>query len=238
MNTTNPKTDTDAAEQLTANFESDLAATDRARSEALEGLQQLSTAKASHMQRARARLIDRLGAEDPRVLELNGVIASNQLRTRALKLEVDRARAGIVEADDQGWALHGYVWNQGLVGQPNLTVATYDRDGRWVRTLGYACTDTNGYFKLSYRRSSEKLVEETGALNKSAEVFIRVSDQKKNVLTTDKNPVQLEMGQVEYREIFLGSKSASCQPPSDESGGYTVSKARSKNKDPEEDKSS
>ena len=238
MNTTNPKTDTAAAEHLAANFESDLAATDSARAEALEGLQQLSTAKINYLQRSRARLVDRLGAEDPRVLELNGVIASNQLRTRALKVEVDRASAGTVDADSRGWAVHGYVWNQDSVGQPNLTVATCDRDGQWVRSLGYACTDKKGYFKLSYRQSSEKGVDEMGTFNKSPEIFIRVSDQKKNVLTTDERPLRLELGQVEYREIFLGGERASCQPPSDESRDSTVSKARPTNKGPEKDEAS
>ena len=213
MNTTNPKTDTAAAEQLAANFESDLAATDSARTEALEQLQQHSVAKANHLQRARARLVNRLGAEDPRVLELNGVIASNQLRTRALKLEVNRASASVAHADERDWTLHGYVWNQDLVGQPHLTVAPYDREGHWVQPLGYACTDKKGYFKLSYRQPSEKEVGEMGTFKKSLEIFVRISDQKKKVLATDQKPLKLELGQVEYREIFLGDEPASCQPP-------------------------
>lgn len=237
MNTTDPKTDTAAAEQLAANFESNLAATDGARTQALEELQQHSVAKANHLQRARARLVNRLGAEDPRVLELNGVIASNQLLTRALKLEVDRASAIVADADERGWSLHGYVWNQDLVGQPNLTVAPYDRDGHWVRPLGYACTDKKGYFKLSYRQSSEREVGEMEAFNKSLEIFVRVSDQKKNVLAADQKPLKLELGHVEYREIVIGDEQASCQPP-DDSHGSTISKAHSKNKGPEEDKSS
>jgi hypothetical protein len=60
MNTTSTKADTAAVEQLAGTFESDLASTDRARAEALEGLQQLRTAKANHLQRERVRLVNRL----------------------------------------------------------------------------------------------------------------------------------------------------------------------------------
>jgi hypothetical protein len=216
MNTTNTQTGPATAEQLAGNFESDLATTDLARAEALEGLQQVRLAKASHLERQRARLITRVGAEDPRVLELNGVIASNQRLTHGLKLEVDRTKAATVQPDERGWILHGYVRKQDGQGQPGLTVSLYDRSGQWIPTLSYACTDENGYFKLSYHQSSEKETDAM-AFNVDSEAFIRVSDQKRKVLATDKTPVKLELGRVEYREIILNGECDNCQPPSDPS---------------------
>ena len=225
MNTTNTKAGPAAAEQLAGDFESDLATTDLARTEALEGLQQVRLAKASHLERQRARLITRLGGDDPRVQELNGVIASNQRLTHGLKLEVDRTKAATVQPDERGWILHGYVRKQDGQGQPGLTVSIYDRTGHWIPTLRYACTDENGYFKLSYHQSSAKETEAM-AFNVDSEAFIRVSDRKQKVLATDKTPVKLELGRVEYREIILGNECDSCQPPSDGSSKESTANAK------------
>jgi hypothetical protein len=224
MNTPNTKPDPAAVEQLAGTFESDLAGTDLVRTEALEGLQQIRLAKAGHLERQQVRLTNRLGAENPRVLELNGIIASNQRLTGAVTLEVDRARINTVQADERGWILHGYVWNQDRKGQQKLTLALYDRAGRWVRLMGYACTDKKGYFKLSYHQSTEKGTEAMAvAADISPEMFIWVSDHKESVLYRDKRPMSVVMGEVQYREIILGDENGSCQPPSDGSPGKAES---------------
>jgi hypothetical protein len=209
---TSTKADTAAVEQLAGTFASDLASTDRARAEALEGLQQLRAAKANHLERERVRLVNRLGAEHPRVLELNAIIASNQQLTRALTLEIDRAKTEAPVVDKQGWALHGFVRNEDLEGQPGLTLALFDRSGRWVEVLGHTCTDSRGYFQLRYQGSTESFTDAIAA-NVRSEIFIHVSDQEQKVLYYDERPVTVKLGQVEYREIILKVADAPCMPP-------------------------
>lgn len=209
---TSTKADTAAVEQLAGTFASDLASTDRARAEALEGLQQLRAAKANHLERERVRLVNRLGAEHPRVLELNAIIASNQQLTRALTLEIDRAKTEAPVVDKQGWALHGFVRNEDLEGQPRLTLALFDRSGRWVEVLGHTCTDSRGYFQLRYQGSTESFTDAIAA-NVRSEMFIHVSDQEQKVLYYDERPVTVKLGQVEYREIILKVADAPCAPP-------------------------
>jgi hypothetical protein len=212
MNTTNTKSDTATVQQVVGTFESDLASTDRVRAEALEGLQQLRAAKANHLERERIRLVNRLGAEHPRVLELNPVIASNQQLTRALTLEIDRTDTEAPAVDKESWVLYGFVRNQDFEGQPKLTVAFFDRSGRWVEVLGHSCTDSRGYFQLRYERSTESFTDAIAA-NVRSEMFIHVSDQEQKVLYYDERPVTLKLGQVEYREIILKVADAPCAPP-------------------------
>jgi hypothetical protein len=214
MKATSPKTDTAAVEQFAGTFESDIASSDRTRAEALEELHQVRDAWTSYLQRARLRLANRLGEDHPRVLALDAVVAANQQLTSAVKLEVDRANTGSVEADERSWILHGYVRNSRLQGQPNLTVAICDRAGKWVQELGYACTDENGYFKLRYQKASRH-ADEAKAAGAPPEMRIQVSDRKKHILTTDRNPVEIEPGQVDYREVVINGADASCGPPSD-----------------------
>jgi hypothetical protein len=147
------------------------------------------------------------------VLELNAVIASNQQLTRALTLEIDRAKTEAPAVDKQGWALYGFVRNEDLEGQPKLTLALFDRSGRWVEVLGHTCTDSRGYFELRYQRSTDDREDAAYNVLRSG-LFIRVSDQKQKVLYDDKRPVTVELGQVEYREIILKMADTPCAPPS------------------------
>jgi len=212
MNTTNTKSDTATVQQVVGTFESDLASTDRARAEALEGLQQLRAAKANHLQRQRIRLVNRFGAEHPRVMELNAIIASNERLNSALKLEIDRANTEAPAVDKESWVLHGFVRNEDLEGQPKLTVALFDRSRRWVEVLGHTCTDSRGYFQLRYQRHADEREHAADNVARSG-LFICVSDEKQKVLYSDKRPVTVELGHVEYREIILKADDAPCAAP-------------------------
>jgi hypothetical protein len=212
MNTTNSKTDPAAAEQFARNFETDFRPADDARTEALQQLTAFRTAKGSHLERLRLRLVDKLGENDPRVQELDGVIASNNVLSHALGAEVDRAKAGGVEPDPEAWMVHGYVRSADGQGQSKLTIVACDQNGRWVRPLGYSCTDCDGYFKLRYPESGGK-PDEVPPPDKIPELFLRVSDQEHKILVTDQAPLNLHLGIVDYREIYLPDDAASCTPP-------------------------
>jgi hypothetical protein len=122
---------------------------DTGRVEGLEALRRLRTAKAAMLAREQARLTARYGANHPRVQALTQQITVNRLLVNHVGAEAGRARVAQVDADPKAWILHGRVLNRDLKGQPGLTVALYDSRGAWVQALGFACTDSTGFFKLS-----------------------------------------------------------------------------------------
>jgi hypothetical protein len=218
MKTTNSRMNPIAIKEMANRFENDVAKADAVRASALTGLQRLRAARANHIQREQERLARDLGDKHPDVLRLKAEWTSDQRFMRNLGVQIDRAQAIPPTVDGRDWILHGYVRNQNLESQPNLTVALFDRGGRWVKGLGHTCTDARGYFQLRYSTAGEAAAREEPKTVSDAtqpKLFIRVSNQKQEVLYRDKAPMSAAPGEVKYREIILGGESASCPPPSE-----------------------
>jgi hypothetical protein len=213
-----------AIEENAAQFESDLAKADTVRATHLSGLQKLRAAKTNRDQRELKLIADNLGEDHPRVVRLKTDVAAGQRLTQVLGVEVDRTTAARPAGDEHSWTVYGFVRDSQLQGQDGLTVALYDRANRWMEAIGYACTDSRGCFQLRYDPGADKLQE----------VFIRVLNQKRQILYRDKKPMRAVLGEIKYREIVLNGESDSCQPPSDPSSKEpprrTKSPAKSKSR--------
>jgi hypothetical protein len=197
---------------------------DPARATGLQDLHRVRAAKTQGMEREQARLSQKLGARDPRVLALNQRIELNRGFVRDLAIEIDHARTEAPIADENTWIVHGFVRDKELTGIPNLTVAIYDENGTWIQALGFACTNERGYFKLSFSRTdktedSEKptvsIAAAAGTATRGPEVFIHVLDKSGAHLHVDKRPLTPQLGNVDYREIILGNGTGTCRPPED-----------------------
>lgn len=204
-NTPKPK---DILENATK-FEGDLAKADTVRASALAGLQKLHTARARYAQRERMHLAATSGENDADVIRLKTEVAIEERFGKALNAEIDRATITRPAVDERAWTLYGFVRDQDLQGQPNLTVALFDRKNHWIEALGHACTDSRGCFQLRYAQGGEP------GTNQRWEVFLRVLNRKQEILYRDKKPMIAIIGEITYREVILTGESESCQPPSD-----------------------
>lgn len=173
------------------------------RGDKLEGLQTVRGAKAAGMLREHARLSRKLGADHPRVLGLAVKMETNRLLLRDLAVETVRARTDTPVADEGTWILHGYVRDQELQPVAYVTVAPYDRRGRWVERLGFACTREDGYFRLDASDLDDI----------SAPVFIHVLNSQASHLYADTVPFTPAGGRVDSREIVLQADAQACAPP-------------------------
>lgn len=207
-------------------LEQGIAGADPTRATGLQDLHRVRAAKTKGMEREQARLGQKLGARDPRVLALNQRIESNRGFVRDLAIEIDHARTEAPVADKDTWIVHGFVRDKELAGIPNLTVAIYDEKGTWIQALGFACTDERGYFKLSFTSTkagtgtstfttaaSTVSATITAAATSGPEFFIHVLDKTGTHLFIDKRPLTPQLGNVDFREIILGNDT--CRPPAD-----------------------
>jgi len=206
----NPSLRPVAPEEVERSFESQVAGFDAFRSEALLSLVRLREVKTSQTTRQYEFAKKMYGADDPRTQQFAAELALNGRFTMELGAEADRAGATAPNVDAHSWILYGFVRNADLVGQPELTVALYDTQGRWVEALGHACTDERGYFELRASIGD--------ALSRFAEsrvqFFLCVVRPNQESLHTDRSATVPEAGVALYREIILdGSKP--CLPPSE-----------------------
>lgn len=208
MNTYSSSPAPGQTEETATQFESDLAKADTVRATALSGLQKLRVSRANYAQREQIRLAAKLGEDDPDVIRLKDEVAADQHFGSALGAEVDRVSAPAPVVNERDWALHGFVRNQELQGQPKQTIALFDRSNRWIESLGHTCTDDRGYFQLCYVSGKEV------ALEQGRELFVHVSDPKQQEVYRDKKPMVVVLGEVKYREIIIDGETTVCSPPS------------------------
>jgi hypothetical protein len=81
---------------------------------------------------------------------------------------------------------------------------------KWLKDLGSVCSDDNGFFSLTVTDKTGKLFEKY----EGQALFLTVSKDGKEIIHREKEPLYLEVGTIEYRQIILGEKE--CPPPSPE----------------------
>lgn len=191
-----------SVEEITRTLDRGVAGADTLRADKLDGLTAMRLVKEKRLQREQARLTAKLGAEHPRVTEIDDHLTLNTMMIRDLKLESSRARTEVPQVDQNTWMLHGFVRDKSLKPAPNLTVALFDPHGGRIGDLGHGCTDANGYFRITSKNA-----------NKVTQAFIRVLSKQGSALYADKDALQPQAGTIDYREIILSGEELGCVPP-------------------------
>ena len=178
------------------------------RSGGLERIKLFHAVKNKALEKEKKRLSAKLGSDHPRVKRVAARLQYNQGLFKDLNVEIERAKITVPSADKDSWMLHGRVLEKDKKGVPGLTVGLYDENGNWTRELGYGCTDKLGYFSIIYtlKGKTKREVPETMKL------FLYVSDKNCKILYKDAEPLFVNFGQIDYREIYLTDEEI-CQPP-------------------------
>jgi hypothetical protein len=194
--------------------DSGIAGADTLRADQLERLIAARQAKEKGLKREHARLTKKLGADHPRVSAIADRLKVNEGMRRDLTLESARAHTELPQVDATTWALLGFVRDRDLQAVPGVTVALYDRNGRWVEQLGYACTRDDGHFRIEARSVGQV----------DGPVYLYVLSSQSVVLFADQVPLAPAGGKVDYREIILSrnGQTATCPPPDSQPPGPAV----------------
>lgn len=205
---------------------------DASRASGLAQLGGLRDAKARSLSREQTLLtLKHGGAPHPRLAEAQQRFTVNEQLRREVAVMRELAETPAVEPRPDAMIVHGFVRRRSdHAGLPGLTLALTDAEGNWVRALGYACTDARGYFRLDIAAPSETEPKSAASRREAASAAaeaparslqLRVFDSKGHVLHTEKRPVALRAGRIDYRYILLGDDAAqcACTPPPATSGG-------------------
>ncbi len=194
-------------DEIFRKIDTSLEQTDRLRADNLDKMAVVQQIRTKALVKERQRLAVKYGADDRRVQRIDAQLQFTQGFTRDLKVEVDKAKIQVPTIDRNSWMVHGRVLqakdNQGI---PKLTVSLVNSEGQWVQELGYDCTNERGYFAIIYspKDSQSPTPQES--------IFLRVSDANQQILYRSNEPLQVELGESIYREIFL-SEEKECTPP-------------------------
>lgn len=186
-----------------------LTGADEQRLKGLEGLHRARKAKSVTMNREKERLIKKLGPNHPRVKKLELKAKSNQQLIQNLYLEAERVKTDVSGFNTDAWNLYGYVRDSKQQAQPDLTIAIYDEQGRWLREFGYVCTDQRGAFSIQYPQKGTPAKD----ISETQKLFLHVTDKGNNLLFKDETPFFFGIGKLDFREIILPGDRVPCPPP-------------------------
>ncbi len=175
----------------------------------LEKLKLVQSIKNQSLEKEKTRLEEIHGTEHPRVRKINSRLQYNQYMFKGLDLEIQNARIKVPTLKPNTWMVHGVVLDSEGNPVKGLSVGLFDEKGKWIRDLGYGCTDENGYFSITYPPDGKEIKD----IPITTVVFIRVFDAHYHVLYKDSNPLLVEINKVQYRRIFIPKEGEVCTTP-------------------------
>lgn len=184
-------------------LDSTFATLDQQRAQGLERLKTMQSLQNTALEKEQKRLSAKYGVDHPRVQKIASRLTYNQGMFRDLDGEIARSKIPTPSVNANTWLAHGFVLDQRGVGIEGLTISFFDGLGQWIRVLGYACTDSRGYFAISY--TTEKPEEQP--------LFLNVADKNQRSLYHDPTPRFVRLGLIDYWQIVLSDFKEGCPPP-------------------------
>ena len=205
------KPDQLSEKEIIDKFNSGMATAEKLRTEELKFLQTLQTVKNRAQVKEHRRLRTKLGNDHPRVQRLAAAIRTNSGLAEDLAVQIDQSAIDPPPVTGKSWMVHGRVMDQKRQGLAGLSVGIFDGEGCWMRQAGHACTDKRGYFAITH--TPEKPTDTPG--QRKMRYFLHVIGPDRRPLHKDPEPLELAVGRIEYREIFLDRDKAQCIAPQD-----------------------
>ena len=170
---------------------------DNERSKRLEHSRKIMQLSRQSLSKEELRLQSKYGSSSPRVKKLQRRIAYKEQVELGLEKEEGRSRVRVPVSDPKSWLVLGRVSGPDGKPQNGLTLSLFNQENQWVTELGYTCTDDLGYFELE--------VSDPALLKRYAKqpLNLTVTNDDKEVLHREKEPILLSSGRAEHRDIIL-----------------------------------
>ena len=194
-----------SVEERLAKIEDAANCLERERSQGLDRLKTLQTVKNTILEREQKRLTQKYGANHPRTQKVTRRLTYNQGLQRELEQEIERSKIQAPIIDSKTWLVNGRVLTQDLQGIQGLTVSLFNQNNKWVRELGFACTDERGYFAINYRPQKD--------ISAKQPLTLTVTNAERQILHQEQQPLCVKIGLIDYREIVLDPERKTETPP-------------------------
>lgn len=187
----------------------------------IERTQKTQQTKQTAMTREKERLTAKYGANHERVAKIDRQLKTNPHLFRSFDEVAARTSIKTPDTTPDDWMVYGSVKDTSQRRVQGLTISLFDTRRQWVRELGYVCTDEKGQFSLKVPDVNGKLSEKY----KDKPLYLTVTNDHKDVLHKEDEPLFFAKGKIENREIIF-SVDPCGTPPEDEnnqgSGDYVI----------------
>lgn len=150
------------------------------RSQAMQSLSVFRRKKDILYVREQQRLTQKYSRQDARVQATELKQNTNADFIRGLGMEINRANTQVPVINERSWLVHGYVYDREGCPLASTDVTLYRLDGQRVTEIPSVKTNNNGYYKLSYEASVDKVnrLTETDASTEPMTAATGISDKQ------------------------------------------------------------
>lgn len=183
-----------------------LASADDIAAQRVQTLAWIHQARAAQLSRTAASLKAQYGPNDPGVKSAEEAVAAANAAAARVAVVHQQVTTAEPQVAQNGWALHGRVFDAQLAPVSGYTVFLVDAAKAYQQAYGFAYTDDTGYFLLNYQPSDAASAEKpaTAAQGASAtELFVEVADQKARPVYLSATAFQPVLGSTTYQNIVL-----------------------------------
>lgn len=183
--------------QLQEQIASALELADSQAAQTVQNLHLIHQARISRLSRTADALKQQLGPDDPQVKQAEADAAAAKTVARSVSMLSGQFSTPAPQVSQNGWALHGRVFNAQFQPVSGSTVFLVDAEKAFQQAYGFAYTDGTGYFLINYPGTQAEQAAATPAL------FIEVADTKSQPVYLSTTPFQPAPGSITYQNIVL-----------------------------------
>lgn len=182
---------------------------DQNRNESLEQFSDVQQVQVSLLKIEQDRLREKYGASHPRVLQSEVKLSVATGLSHELRTEVAKTKIKAPPYNPKTWRCHGRVLTSEREGIEALMLSLFNENKRWVRALGIACSNEQGYFVIDY--PTQGIAE--AKVSPAQPLILTVTDNDRQIIHQETLPLFVKLGIIDYREIILDGKLKIVVPP-------------------------
>ena len=172
------------------------------RQDFLNSLREIEILSQAMLQREVKRLSRKLGADHPRVQNLETQLNNKLTLIKVLEAELELAKFRVPEVDPDAWVVQGKVVDEeSKQGMGKVIVSLYDKDLFFDDVLGTTITDDEGKFEITYRTEAFRDLFEA-----KPDLYVKVLDATGKTLYCSRKPLRPEASHIETFNIAISGE--------------------------------
>lgn len=192
------------SEQVSQKFDTGFGLFDENQKTSLQQFSGLQSIQLRLLQKERDRLSQKYGTAHPRLQQIEAKLAIANGLDQELQEAVSASQIEVPTYNPKTWRIHGCVLNAQRQGIEGLVLSLFNADQQWIRELGFACTNKQGYFAIDYpAQNSQGDDINSPPVTPEQPLILTVTDRDRQIRYQDPTPLFINLGAIDYREIVL-----------------------------------
>jgi hypothetical protein len=200
--------------------------------ERLGGLRLVQQGRLSQLSRALAAAKAQYSADSPEVQSAQAAVAATTATVGRVFMAHQQSTTPDPEVAQEGWALHGRVFDADSNPVTGFTVFLVDAEKTYQQSFGFSYTDDTGYFLINYPGAAQSAQTKASGKDSqapaTAQLFLEIANTKAQPVFLSVTAFQPAAGSASYQNVVLPAGNRPIGDPPNDIRGSAVPKEAKK----------